>query len=67
MATVTVTEIERLVLDAMADDMADLEQIDLALQAWSNPLPLAATALRLGLPLVTADHRIRTSGLSTIW
>ena len=28
---------------------------------------IAATALSLGLPLVTADHKIRASGISTIW
>jgi PIN domain nuclease of toxin-antitoxin system len=28
---------------------------------------IAATALHLGLPLVTADHRIRAAGLPTIW
>jgi PIN domain nuclease of toxin-antitoxin system len=28
---------------------------------------IAATAIHLNLPLVTADHRIRASGMSTIW
>lgn len=28
---------------------------------------IAATALHLGLPLVTADHRIRAANLPTIW
>lgn len=28
---------------------------------------IAATALRLGLPLVTADHQIRAASVATIW
>ena len=28
---------------------------------------IAATALHLGLPLVTIDHRLRSCGLPTIW
>jgi PIN domain nuclease of toxin-antitoxin system len=28
---------------------------------------IAATALHLGLPLVTRDHRIQSAGISTIW
>lgn len=28
---------------------------------------IAATALHLGLPLVTRDHKIRLSGVETIW
>jgi PIN domain nuclease of toxin-antitoxin system len=28
---------------------------------------IAATALSLGLPLITADHKIRASGIATIW
>jgi PIN domain nuclease of toxin-antitoxin system len=28
---------------------------------------IAATALRLGLPLITRDRRIQSSGISTIW
>lgn len=28
---------------------------------------VAATAVQLGLPLVTADSQIRSSGISTIW
>lgn len=28
---------------------------------------IAATALHLGLPLVTADHRIHAAGLPAIW
>lgn len=28
---------------------------------------IAATALHLGVPLVTADHKIRASGVQTIW
>ncbi len=28
---------------------------------------IAATALHLGLPLVTRDHRIRASSITTIW
>ena len=28
---------------------------------------IAATALHLGLPLVTADHRIRAASLHTVW
>ncbi len=28
---------------------------------------IAATALHLGLPLVTRDHRIRASSVTTIW
>ena len=28
---------------------------------------IAATALHLNLPLVTADHQIRASGVQTIW
>lgn len=28
---------------------------------------IAATALRLGLPLVTRDHRLQAAGIQTIW
>jgi predicted nucleic acid-binding protein len=28
---------------------------------------IAATALRLGLPLISRDHRIQLSEVSTIW
>lgn len=28
---------------------------------------IAATALHLGLPVVTCDHRIQSSGIPTIW
>jgi predicted nucleic acid-binding protein len=28
---------------------------------------IAATAVHLGLPLVTADHRIRAASLATVW
>jgi len=28
---------------------------------------IAATAVHLNLPLVTADHKIQTSGIATIW
>lgn len=28
---------------------------------------IAATALHLNLPLVTADHKIRASGIQTVW
>jgi len=28
---------------------------------------IAATALHLGLPLVTADQKIRSSGITTVW
>jgi PIN domain nuclease of toxin-antitoxin system len=28
---------------------------------------IAATALRLGLPVVTRDHRIQSAGIKTIW
>ena len=28
---------------------------------------IAATALYLGVPLVTADHRMRASGIPTVW
>lgn len=28
---------------------------------------IAATAIYLGLPLITRDHRLRTAGIQTIW
>ena len=38
-----------------------------ALEGYMPDRIIAATALHLGLPLITRDQRIQSAGIKTIW
>ncbi len=44
-----------------------LQQIDRGIVPDMPDRVIAATALHLGLPLITRDAAIKASGLSTVW
>jgi PIN domain nuclease of toxin-antitoxin system len=75
----TSTALERLQLALKEPDSGMIvAPVDAAVAASLQEIPrdivpdmpdriIAATALRLGLPLITRDRRIQSSGISTIW